>query len=150
MIRSRVGTAQELFASAIKDTFAPVLRSAGLRGSGQAFSLPSTSHFALLGLQKSVYSDSAELRFTINLKVISKQAWERRRKERPDFPAKPSPNIGYGGEWDERIGRLLPGGEDKWWSIRSDGNNRSTIAEVADVIVNVAVPALRTQVQATT
>lgn len=134
----------------MNECFVPALRSVGLRGSGQSFCLPSTTHFVLLGFQKSQFSNARDARFTLNLKVVSKATWERMRESRPYFPAKPSPNTGYGMfEWHKRIGELLPDEEDKWWHLRVDQDNSATIAEVVDVLINVAVPALRKQVEPT-
>ncbi len=143
-----VSTAQELFTSAMNEAFEPALRILGLRGSGQSFFLPSTTHFVLLGFQKSQSSDARDVRFTLNLKVVMKETWERMRESHPYFPAKPSPNTWYGTfEWHKRIGQLLPDGEDKWWHLRVDQDNAPTIAEVVDVLTNVAVAALRKQVK---
>lgn len=143
-------TAQELFADVLKSSFAPALRAAGLRGSGQSFTLPSDSHFALLGFQKSQFSDSRAVKFTVNIKVVPKSVWATMRAERPHFPANPSPNTGYGSfEWHQRIGKLLPGGEDQWWFLRLGDDNSSTEADVVSVLTHVAVPAMRTAIQAT-
>jgi hypothetical protein len=143
-------TAQDLFTSAMKEAFAPALRRAGLRGSSPSFYIPSESHFAMLGFQKSQFSYAAEVKFTLNLKVVSKDAWEGMRATRPDFPAKPAPNTGYGTfEWNRRIGHLLPSGEDTWWHLRVDQDNAPTISAVVDVLVNIAAPALRTQLDTT-
>ena len=140
-------TAQDLFASALKEAFAPTLRGVGLKGSGRGFLLPSESHFALIGFQKSVYSDTSEVRFTINLKVVSRAVWERMQQERPDFPSKPAPSVQYGSfEWNKRIGMLLPEGEDKWWAIRVGRDNRETIDDVSRALTDVAVPALLSQI----
>jgi hypothetical protein len=143
-----MATAQDLFTSAIKESFAPALRNSGLQGSGQTFALLSVTHFALLGFQKSTSSDSTQLRFTLNLKVVSKLTWNHRRQERPDFPVKPAANVWYGTfEWNKRIGHLLPGGEDKWWRVSVEHDNSPTIHEVSEVLINVAVPALRDQLR---
>ena len=140
-------SAQELFAEVLKTTFGPTLRATGLRGSGQPYSLPSDSHFAVLGFQKSQFSDANAVEFTINVKVVPKEVWATVRTERPHFPAKPSPNTGYGSfEWHQRIGQLLPGGEDRWWILRLDDDNKSTVAEVLSVLTDVSVPARRTAI----
>jgi|ERR1700674_999601 len=106
------------------------------------------THFALLGFQRSQFSSSADVKFTINLKVVSMATWTEMRQSRPRFPAKPAPSTGYGTfEWHKRIGMLLPGGEDRWWQLRAGQDNATTIAEVVDVLTNVAVPALRKQLE---
>ena len=142
-------TAQELFADVLKSSFAPALRAAGLRGSGQSFTLPSDSHFAILGFQKSQFGDASAVKFTINVKVVPKAVWANVRAERPHFPAKPSPNTGYGTfEWHQRIGKLLPGGEDRWWLLRLGEDHSGMDAEVVSVLTDVAVPAMRIAIEA--
>jgi hypothetical protein len=104
----------------------------------------------VLGFQKSQFSDSSAVKFTLNIKVVPKTVWATMRTERPHFPPKPSPNTGYGSfEWHQRIGKLLPGGEDRWWLLRLGEDNSSTEADVVSVLTNVAVPAMRTEIQAT-
>ena len=143
-----VERAQDLFATAVKTEFAPVLRRAGMKGSGSDYSLPNNTHFVFLGFQKSQFSSSGDVAFTINLKVVPRATWERAREARPDYPTKPSPSTTYGTfEWHERIGRLLPGGEDKWWHFVAGQDNGATVAEVVDVLTRVAVPALRSQLR---
>ena len=56
-------TAQEVFDAAVREAFGPALRAAGMRGSGKTFTLPDDAHFALLGFQKSQFSDRAGVRF---------------------------------------------------------------------------------------
>lgn len=138
--------AQDLFSDAIKAAFGPALRSAGLRGSGRSYYVPSRTHFAFLGFQKSQSSNSGAVKFTVNLKVVSIATWQEMRRTRPDFPLRPAPSIRYGSfEWNKRIGDLLPGGEDKWWQMRAGQTNSATIAEVVEVLMNIAVPAMRMQ-----
>jgi len=144
-------TALDLFSSAVREKIAPTLRAAGLQGSGGSYYLPSKTHFALLGFQKSQSSTSADVRFTINLKVVSLATWQQMRDARPDFPPKPAPNTRYGTfEWHKRIGELLPNGEDTWWHFRAGRDNSATIAEVIDDLIKVAVPAIRRQLETAT
>lgn len=104
----------------------------------------------MLGFQKSQFSDASAVKFTINLKVVPKTVWATMRVERPHFPAKPSPSTGYGTfEWHRRIGNLLPGGEDRWWVLRLGEGHSSTDAEVVSILTDVAVPAMRTAIEAT-
>lgn len=100
-------TPKQLYDGLMKGTFAPALRAAGLKGSGGRFELPSEKYWAQLGFQKSAYSDSAALQFTVNLSVISRQVWAEQAAARPHLGGKPTPNIGYGSWADQvRIGDL--------------------------------------------
>jgi hypothetical protein len=102
----------------MKTAFAPALRDAGLRGSSGRFELPSDVHWAQLGFQKSAYSSSGEIRFTVNLSVISRAEWARQSAAQPYSGKRPTPTVQYGPWADQRrIGQLTPSGEDKWWRI---------------------------------
>lgn len=138
-------TAQELYDAAIKQRVSPALRDLGFRGSGGRYHLPSESHWVLLGLQKSAYSDRAEIRFTVNLAVIPRSVWEAKRSELSYLNERPSAGVIYG-PWaaHARIGSLTPGGEDKWWRI---GDSAAPVTDVVDDLLHdierYAVPWLR-------
>jgi hypothetical protein len=130
---------QEVYADLMKNTFAPALRAAGLRGSNGRFEVPSDSHWVHLGFQKSVYSDQQELRFTINLSVIRRDEWTNQIAARPYLGKRPTPNTVYGPWADQiRIGTLTAGGDDKWWRIVR-GKDVAPVADDAlpDMLVGV-------------
>jgi hypothetical protein len=145
-----VTSSQEIYAAALKDEVAPVLREAGFKGSGANFTLPSETHFATIGFQKSQYSDRDALKFTINLKVVPKAVWEEMRQQRSHLPAKPSPNTIYGNyEWNQRIGLLMPERTDRWWWVYGSEDNTGTFTEVKRALMEIGVPALRREADAT-
>lgn len=134
-------TPQQVYDQLMKETFAPALRTAGLRGSGGRFELPSERYWSMLGFQKSAYSDSAALKFTVNLSVIGRDVWAEHAAVRPHLGTKPAPSTFYGA-WAEqvRIGRLTPDGEDLWWSLRR-GDDPTPIGEhVVSTLLDLAVP----------
>ena len=140
-------TAQGLFKVAVKEHLGPGLRDLGFKGSGQAFTMPSETHFVMLGLQKSTSSSADLVRFTINVSVISRQIWAQVREERSHLPATPSPNTFYGDfAWQERIGTLLDG-TDRWWTIRTEKDARSVAEAVLDAVRRAAVPAIEHHVK---
>ncbi len=49
----------------------------GFKGGGQEFVLPDDQHWALLGIQRSRWSDSKGLEFTIQLTVANRKTWEQ-------------------------------------------------------------------------
>lgn len=59
----------------MKNQVAPMLRANRLVGSNGRFSVKSETHWALLGFQKSAYSDRSEIRFTVNLLVVRRDEW---------------------------------------------------------------------------
>jgi hypothetical protein len=149
-----VGTAQDTFKAMLRDLVAPELRSLGFKGSGQNFSLPNDSHWALLGFQKSDFSHRDEISFTINLTVVRRDEWERgHAKAWPSRPVRPpganwglSPMLeaDFGGAyWHERIGSLMPGGRDRWWTVADDEDTRDLAAVVVAEIDEFAIPAMR-------
>jgi hypothetical protein len=134
-------TAQQVYDQLMKVSFAPALRTAGLKGSGGRFELPSERYWSQLGFQKSAFSDSAALKFTVNLSVIGRDVWAEHAAAKPHLGKKPSPSIFYG-SWAEqvRIGRLTPSGEDLWWWLRR-GDDPAPIGEqVLAALLELAVP----------
>jgi hypothetical protein len=134
-------TTQQMYDDLMRDSFAPALRAAGLKGSGGRFELPSEKYWSQLGFQKSAYSDSDALKFTVNLSVISREVWAEQVLEEPYLGKKPKPSTFYG-SWAEqiRIGRLTPSGEDLWWSLNR-GDDPSQLAEqVLSTLLDLAVP----------
>lgn len=113
-----VPSPQQVYAEMMKATFGPLLRGQGLRGSGGRFELPSDNCWALLGFQKSAYSDGQEVQFTVNLSVIRRDVWAERAAESPSLGERPKPTVVYG-SWasQTRLGVLTPERSDKWWRI---------------------------------
>jgi hypothetical protein len=100
------------------------------------------------GSKASVSSTAGAVRFTINLRVVAKDVWDRRREQRSYMPARPAPNVGYGPfEWWQRIGRLMPGGQDTWWTLKAGQPGARLAGEVIDVIRAYALPAMLAQRQ---
>jgi hypothetical protein len=138
------GTAQESFAAMMKSVVGPALRDLGFKGSGQTFSIPSETHHALLGFQKSVYSTSDAVRVTVNVCVVPVDVWNEVRQERTYLPAKPTPNTLYGDfAWQKRIGELMPTGEDTWWDVAAGRDTAPVASEIVEAVKTFALPAMR-------
>ena len=138
---------QEIFSAFLKEKVAPNLRSAGLNGSGQNYYIKSDSHWALIGFQKSTSSSSLEVKFTINLYVVSKKEWEAGREESSYFPEKPTANISWRIGWNKRIGYLISGNSDFWWSLTEKADLNKISQHVVESITEKAIPAMRAQMQ---
>jgi hypothetical protein len=137
-------TAQESFATLMRQHVAPAMRDLGLKGSGGVFTLPDAEHWASIGFQRSTYSDRHEIRFTVNLTAGSKAVWQEARAARTYLPERPAPNTFYGSFiWQSRIGQLLPGGQDKWWSVGPQTALEALALDVAAAIRDYGIPALR-------
>lgn len=123
-------TALEVYDYALRHRFALHLRSLGFKGSGRHYALPHESAWAQVGFQKSRGNTADRVRFTINLSVIDKAAWEDARERFPYYPARPNPNHIYGVSGShQRIGHLLPGRSDVWWSFATGQESADVLAE---------------------
>jgi hypothetical protein len=134
-------TGQQMYVDLMKGSFAPALRAVGFKGSGGRFELPSERYWTQLGFQRSAFSDSAALKFTVNLSVIGREIWAEKAASDPHRGTKPKPSTFYG-SWAEqvRIGRLTPSGGDLWWWLRR-GDDPAPIGEqVLATLLDVAVP----------
>jgi hypothetical protein len=132
----------------LREQIAPRLRALGFKGSGQAYSLPSRTHFATIGFQKAKWSEAASLSFTANVTVAECDIWEKEREVRPYLPAKPSPNTYYGDYiWQKRIGFLLPAGQDQWWDVGAGMSTDALADEVVAAIHEYALPAMRARLE---
>jgi hypothetical protein len=112
-------TAESEFKRVLKDV-GSFLRPHRFRRSGQRFGRETEECWNVIGFQKSRYSDSSELRFTVNIGITSKTLMEFRGKDVSKMPV----------EWEcplrSRIGHLLGQG-DLWWSSRdADGLTEAT------------------------
>lgn len=140
-------TAQEVLAIAVRSGVAPELKKLGFIGSGQAFTLPDSRTWLLLGIQKASGSTASRLEFTINIAAVSKDTWKEKLREGAKYPAQPSPNQSYGKwAWRERIGRLMPGGQDHWWVVTPETEPPELASKIQSAIVDYALPALVQQI----
>ena len=131
---------QNIFKQLLKDKIAPNIRNIGFKGSGQNYYFPSESHWEMLSFQKSMFSDSTELSFTLNLYVVEKDEWENARKSNSLFPLKPTATTYWGIGWHKRIGHLMPAKKDYWWKVNNNTNLDKLAHEVMEVIENYALP----------
>ena len=123
------------------------MRSAGLKGSAGHYQLPSPAWFALIGFQRSASSTASAVKFTINLKAVSRDAWARARSDMTWLPESPAANFRYPvAEWSVRIGSLMPGAQDHWWWLRPGHPLDALAADVIGALTDYGLPALRSAV----
>ncbi|MFG3095699.1 DUF4304 domain-containing protein [Streptomyces sp. NPDC048202] len=131
---------------AIRKGVAPELRKLGFVGSGQVFELPDPHVWLLLGIQKSSGSSATRLKFTVNLAAVPKGTWQELLESGANYPSRPSPNKVYGTwAWWSRIGELMPGGQDFWWTVTGDVGHSELAHKVVSACVGYGIPALREQ-----
>lgn len=132
---------QQVYADLMKTRCAPALRSVGLKGSNGRFELPSDKYWIQLGFQKSAYSDGQEVRFAVNLSVIQRARWEAAVAVKPYLGKAPSPSTRYGQiQQSVRLGQLVTGGNDHWWSIARGIDVGSLAEEVTTALLDLGVP----------
>ena len=142
-------TAQETYEAMMEAYVRPRLRQLGFRGSRQNYSLPSASHFAMLGFQKSAFSTAERVRFTVNVLLVSQSEWAERRRHDPSFfPVRPTATtwhaVGNGG----RIGYLTPEQEDTWWELGAGDDPEPVATEVLCRIEDHVLPLMRSHMGA--
>lgn len=137
-------TAHDAFMSMMRDHVGPELLRLGLKGSGRHFEQPSETDWFLVGFQGSKFNTKETAKYTINLTVVSRAAWKAARAGRPHLPVRPRANISYGPfGWNSRIGTLMPGGQDRWWTLTASGPTEVVGAEMLAALTDWGLPAAR-------
>ena len=146
-----MGTAQETFARMLRYDVAPLLREMGFRGSGQNFSVPNASHWALLDFQRSAWSYRHRLTFTANMTVVSRDEWSASTDEYPGLSRRPGANwspapiftrVWETGYWHSRIGMVMPERLDTWWEVVAGDETARVAEEVIAAIREYGLPAM--------
>ena len=138
-------SAIDAYNTMLRATVSPELRRMGLVGTGGRYHLPGETQWLLVMFQKSYYSRSDEVSFTINLSRVSKEEWARYHHEY-GWPERPNRILdlgisGYG--VSVRIGNVMPpNGEDRWWDIRA-GHRGDVATQVIAALTDFGVPWLR-------
>ena len=142
------GTAQVAYKRMVNEFISPTVRGWGLTGSAGRYVLPSDGVWALVGLQKSVYSDVHSIRFTVNLLVVSKAIWAERRPDDASRGRLPSPNMLYG-SWaeNERLGMLVHGGTDEWWRLGALDDPAAVAKDVLGALRSHGLPWLQQRIK---
>ena len=143
-------SAQEIYATMIKHVVSPALRAQGLVGSGGRYSIRSDTHWAMLGFQKSSYSDHAEVRFTVNLNVVNRAAWDALVREKPYYGPRMAPTVHYGEPVrSARIGELEDTPQDIWWRVFVGQDMPALQEDLLGDLIDVGIPWLRHQIAET-
>ena len=127
----------------LRDEVAPALRRLGLKGSGDRYTVPSDTHWAVIGFQKFRWSDADCVEFTVNLIVATKEEWASAYELRPYIGKKPAANTLTGVGWWDRIGSVMPRRGKGTWTVPSTGSTEHVAGEVVAAIRDYALPAMR-------
>jgi len=110
------------------------LRNAGYVRRGSSLRKAANGNVAIVEFQKSSKNKADEILFTINLGVVNGRLLEA---------GKSSKGVGIvDAHIRQRIGMLLPGRPDKWWTIEPKTDANSLTGEISTLIERKAVPYL--------
>jgi hypothetical protein len=115
----------------------PALAEYGFRRSSQNFVIESAECWGVINFQKSLYSSAQQTRFTINVAIAAKRVL-RFHNEPEDKPP-----LHYKCHWETRLGHLVPGHSDLWWTLSDEASYAPVLVEVKELIASRAVPIVK-------
>jgi hypothetical protein len=112
------------------------LRPKGFAGRGGTFLLEREGNLLVVGLQKSQKSSRQSISCTVNLGVASGRLLRFFSVQR--VPGKPPSEC----HWTERLGLLLPGPADRWWTLETRTDPSPVLQELEESVLSSGLPAL--------
>lgn len=128
----------------VSTELAPELRRLGFLGSGTQYELPSATHWLLVGLQRSTSSTADEVRFTVNLSAVDREAWATKRETEKWMGMRPSATVLGPVTTSKRLGTLV-WGADTWFAVRPHRSTKEVASKVLDAIRDEGISWLRAQ-----
>jgi hypothetical protein len=129
-------------ATTLQQAFAYVVSQAGAAAASQGYVRRGVTlrkvvdgNAAIINFQRSRWNSADGVSFTINLSVVCGLLLDPNRSSIKSAKE-------YEGHLRRRIGWFLPGQKDKWWEITSTTKIDVLSAEIADLVLQVAVPYL--------
>src|SRR4051794_18022397 len=114
-----MASAQEAYRLMLNEQVSPRLREAGFVGSAGAYRFEHPTHWLDVRFQRSGGSSAEQVRFTVNLLVSGRHAWDTFRATTPGRPERPRAGADlpatYG--WSVRIAEVMPRRDDVWWTV---------------------------------
>ena len=108
----------------LRDNVGPWLRARGFRKRRNRFRRADDDGWQVVDFQASQWGSRDEVRFTINLWVGVAELADTQADA----------------QVQERVGRLLPGGEDHWWSLDAATNTTTLADELRQVLQERCLP----------
>lgn len=145
-------TAQEEFAALLKQRVGPDLRQSGFKGSSGRYELRVGGNALLVGLQRSSWSTSEQIEFTLNWTIVHGTVWQEVRRREPWVGNWPNHNCDVlGTTWNGRIHDLVEGADPMdWWVIDAPTDsgvhtrNSSVMEEVVARVNSLLLPLAQT------
>jgi hypothetical protein len=143
-------SAQDWFRLMVDMGLAPGLRALGFAGAGPRFHMEVQGRRAEIGIVQSQSLIDTRVRFTLALRVPSRDEWTQQLRVRPYQAARPP--AGASG-WEATIGQLVTVGgypvQDLWWELEVGHPFESLAREVLIILATYGLPALRHHIRAT-
>lgn len=130
---------EQLFRRLLKE-LRPLLAREGFRRKSQTFIIESPECWGMINFQKSLYSPAEQKNFTINLAIAAKRIMLFHGESAAQAPRY------YAGHWVIRIGELLPGRSDRWWTLSDEHSYDVVATEVTKHVIELAGPLIRTHI----
>jgi hypothetical protein len=133
---------------------APGLRALGFVGAGRRFRMEIERHWAEVFVTQSQSLIEGCVRFTLTLRVVSKDEWTEQLRVRPYYPnANPNPaarDLAPTG-WESPIGALVTVGgypvDDLWWELEVGQPFDALAREVLTMLRIFGIPAICDQIR---
>ncbi len=120
--------------------------------------LPSDTHWALVGFQRSAYNSADLVAFTVNVKVASKRSFAAFTGQvgegNAEPPTRPSANARYPQveEWHARLGDLVPAPPhatdlDPWGTVERGTDLQVLAGDVLSAFTDFALPEMLRRVR---
>lgn len=126
----------KLYGTLLKDHVAPFLKADGFLRGGQCFLREGPESWAIIHFQQSSKSNSTKILFTVDFGVASKRVCEFfgiqvEQKKSIDTC-----------QWRQRLGMLLPGGVDRWWSIDAETDIATLGSDLVCILRDCGIPVI--------
>ena len=145
-------SAQDWFRLMIDMGLAPGLRALGFVGAGRRFRMEIERHWAEVFVTQSQSLIEGCVRFTLTLRVLTKDEWTEQLRVRPYYP-NPAPagrHLTTG--WESPIGALVTVGgypvDDLWWELEVGQPFDSLAREILTTLHNFGLPAITHRLRA--
>ena len=122
-----------LFRRLLKD-LRPTMGERGFRRNSQNFVIESSECWGVVNFQKSLYSSTQQKRFTVNVAIAAKRVLRFYGEPEDKSP------LYYKCHWEVRLGQLIPGSSDRWWTLSDEASYSPVLIDVKELIVDYAIP----------
>lgn len=138
-------SAQDWFRLMIDMGLAPGLRTLGFTGGGRRFRMEIDRHWAEVFITESPSLLEATVRFTLTLRVLTKDEWTEQLRVRPYYPTRTRREPTTIG-WEAPIGTLVTVGgypiDDLWWELEVGQPFDALAREVLTTLRVFGIPAI--------